>query len=117
MKTKKSEKDLSSCPPPPCKVALVPLSTKTPSTGACPIDTLKLDACIDLLGGLYYHLTELGDRARAVPPPDRAVPPPDRGGTTTQSYSETEPRRCHRLTGAVLPPSLTRRLSPGGATA
>ncbi|THU64788.1 hypothetical protein C4D60_Mb01t30130 [Musa balbisiana] len=46
-----------------------------------------------------------------------AVPPPDRGGATAQSHSETEPRRCHRLTGAVLPPSLTRRLSPGGATA
>ncbi|THU50637.1 hypothetical protein C4D60_Mb06t22380 [Musa balbisiana] len=46
-----------------------------------------------------------------------AVPPLDRGGATAQSHSETEPRRCHRLTGAVLPPSLTRRLSPGGATA
>ncbi|THU60215.1 hypothetical protein C4D60_Mb07t10290 [Musa balbisiana] len=84
------------------------------------------------INGRYYRLTELGDRARAVPPPVRggataqshseteprqchrltgAVLPP------TQSHSEIEPRRCHRLTGAVLPPSLTPRLSLGGATA
>ncbi|RWV77110.1 hypothetical protein GW17_00062109, partial [Ensete ventricosum] len=35
-------------------VAPVPPSPKTPSAAACPIHTLKLDACIDLLGGLVH---------------------------------------------------------------
>ncbi|URD89098.1 AAI [Musa troglodytarum] len=41
----------SPAPPP---VAPVPPLPKTPSAGACPIDTLELDACIDLLGGLAH---------------------------------------------------------------
>ncbi|CAD5192821.1 36.4 kDa proline-rich protein-like [Musa acuminata AAA Group] len=47
----------SPCPPPPRSVGPVPPSPKTPSppsSGTCPIDTLKLDACVDLLGGLVH---------------------------------------------------------------
>ncbi|WOL03357.1 hypothetical protein Cni_G12077 [Canna indica] len=54
---KKSPPPPTPCPPPPPKVTPYPPSSppKTPSTsGACPIDTLKLDACVDLLGGLAH---------------------------------------------------------------
>ena len=42
--------------------------------------------------------------------------PPIKGVCTAQSHSETEPRRCYLLAGAVALPSLPGRLSPGGAT-
>ena len=54
-------------------------------------------------------LPELEDRAQAVPPLCQ-------GGCTAQSSSKIELRRLHLLAGAVAPPSLAGRLSPGGAT-
>ncbi|XP_008777671.4 36.4 kDa proline-rich protein-like, partial [Phoenix dactylifera] len=44
------------CPPPPSpppKPKPCPPPPKAPSSN-CPIDTLKLDACVDLLGGLVH---------------------------------------------------------------
>uniref|UniRef100_A0A0D9W9C4 Bifunctional inhibitor/plant lipid transfer protein/seed storage helical domain-containing protein n=1 Tax=Leersia perrieri TaxID=77586 RepID=A0A0D9W9C4_9ORYZ len=38
------------CPPPP----YTPSTPSTPSTGKCPINTLKLLACVDALNGLVH---------------------------------------------------------------
>ncbi|KAJ8466212.1 hypothetical protein OPV22_028764 [Ensete ventricosum] len=54
----------SPCPPPP---GMVPPSPKTPSTGACPIDTLKLDACVDLLGGLVHAVIGQDTKDKCCP--------------------------------------------------
>jgi hypothetical protein len=40
-----SPKSPKACPPPP-----TPTPTPTPSSATCPIDALKLGACVDLLG-------------------------------------------------------------------
>ena len=57
-----------------------------------------------VITGQYYRLALLGDRAQAVPPSDK-------GGTTAQLCSETELKRYHRLTRAVLPLGIPGRLS------
>ncbi|KAK3141342.1 hypothetical protein QOZ80_4BG0332640 [Eleusine coracana subsp. coracana] len=38
------------CPPPPSPPTPTPTPTPTPSSNTCPIDALKLGACVDLLG-------------------------------------------------------------------
>ncbi|KAJ1273120.1 hypothetical protein BS78_06G256300 [Paspalum vaginatum] len=38
------------CPPPPTPTPPTPTPTPTPSYGTCPIDALKLGACVDILG-------------------------------------------------------------------
>ncbi|KAG1326386.1 36.4 kDa proline-rich protein [Cocos nucifera] len=49
------------CPPPPPPAVPCPPPPKAPSS-KCPIDTLKLDACVDLLGGLV--LVGIGEDAK-----------------------------------------------------
>ncbi|XP_042424570.1 36.4 kDa proline-rich protein-like [Zingiber officinale] len=62
------------CPPPPApKVSppapkVSPPSPKAPpSAGACPIDTLKLDACVDLLSGLVHSVIGQSAKSKCCP--------------------------------------------------
>ncbi|WOL03356.1 hypothetical protein Cni_G12076 [Canna indica] len=53
-------------PPPPPKVTPYP-HPSPPSTGACPIDALKLDACVDLLGGLVHATIGQNAKSKCCP--------------------------------------------------
>ncbi|XP_074557700.1 uncharacterized protein LOC141813638 [Curcuma longa] len=53
----------SSTPPP----SAVPCPPPPPRTSSCPIDTLKLDACVDLLGGLVHVIIGGDVRSECCP--------------------------------------------------
>ncbi|WOK94737.1 hypothetical protein Cni_G03442 [Canna indica] len=48
-------------PSPPPPTSKVPCPPPPKAQGTCPIDTLKLDACVDLLGGLVHVVIGGGD--------------------------------------------------------
>ncbi|KAG6468425.1 hypothetical protein ZIOFF_073110 [Zingiber officinale] len=61
-------------PPPPPKATLsppppsaVPCPPPPPLTSSCPIDTLKLDACVDLIGGLVHVIIGGNVRSECCP--------------------------------------------------
>ncbi|XP_074566021.1 36.4 kDa proline-rich protein-like [Curcuma longa] len=61
----------TSPPPPPPKTTPPPPPPSVPSppppTSSCPIDTLKLDACVDLLGGLVHVIIGGDVRSECCP--------------------------------------------------